>query len=134
MPDAVATVPIDVTANIDGLTSGMQAAARQVESSAAQMNRAVATIGRTGETFDRIESKVKQLNRTFSDARGALQLFGSGGAAVAATLGPVGSAVGNIADAFGSLSSVLRGGAGAQPPWRYSTPSPTRPAPIRHQP
>lgn len=111
MANAIATLPVDITANLDGLTSGMNAAARQVETSTAQMNRAVATVARTGDTFDRVEGKVKALGRTFSDARGALELFGAGGAAAAGALSPIAGAVGNIADAFGSLASVFRGGA-----------------------
>jgi len=111
MADAIATLPVDVTANTDGLQAGMADAAKAVQSSTAAMNRAVATVGRTGEVFDKVEGRVQRVGRAFSDARGALELFGGEASAVSRSLAPVAGAIGNVADAFGSLSSAFRGGA-----------------------
>jgi hypothetical protein len=101
-----------VEADTQGLDAGMKAAAAAVESSTARMNRAVATTSRIGDRFDAVEGRVKGIGRAFNDARGTLELFGQAGGGVAASLLPIAGAVGGVADAFGSLSTVFRGGAG----------------------
>lgn len=107
MTTTIGNAAVNLTANLDGLDAGMEAAAKAVESTTARMNRAVATTGRIGDRFDALEGKVKAVSRTFNDARGALELFGASGTALA----PIASKIGGVADAFGSLTAIFRGGA-----------------------
>ena len=107
MADLVSRLAIDDSQ----FKQNLDAAAAAVETTTARMNRAVATIDRTGQRFDAVESGIKKVNRALGDATGALTLFGSGGLQVAQRLAPVSGALSTVADAAGALTNLFRGGA-----------------------
>ncbi len=59
---------------------------------------------RAAEGFGQIESRTQAAGRALNDFRGALELLGAG--RVASSLGPVGAAIGNAADLFGTASTA----------------------------
>ncbi|WP_291295811.1 hypothetical protein [Elioraea sp.] len=105
------TLSVTVEANVGQFQADMSQAARAVESTTARMNRAVATVDRAGQRFDAVEGGIKRVNRALGDATGALTLFGSGGSSVARQLAPITGTLAAVADAFGTLTTVARGGA-----------------------
>jgi hypothetical protein len=66
-----------------------------------------ARLGKIGETFDDLEGRTKKFGRTLNDARGTFELLGGAAGSAGQTLTVVASTIGNVADVFGTLSTIL---------------------------